>query len=24
MADGGRRKKEGKPRDGGALGVLIG
>src|SRR6185312_5032450 len=24
MADGGRRKKEGKPRDGRALGVLIG
>ena len=24
MADGGRRKREGKPRDGGALGVLIG
>ena len=24
MADDGRRKKEGKPRDGGALGVLIG
>ena len=24
MADGGRRKKEAKPRDGGALGVLIG
>ena len=24
MADGGKRKKEGKPRDGGTLGVLIG
>ena len=24
MANGGRRKKEGKPRNGGALGVLIG
>ena len=24
MADDGRRKKEGKPRDGGVLGVLIG
>ena len=24
MADGGRRKKEGKPRNGGALGVFVG